>query len=494
MLTYDTKLGSHKITALLGQEALDSHWKGMTGEGHGFISNDIYTLTMAEDTQVTSYKGSQSLNSYFARLIYDFDNRYSLTASIRRDQSSKFDPDVNNGKNQVGYFPAVAISWRVTKEKFLEWIPSNIVSNLRFRAGYGETGNQQIPNNLYSSQLTIYNNPQNLNNPDLKWETMKQTNVGADLTLFRRLNVSFDWYNKKSSDFLFQLPLPGYLTGGDSYYGGISSPYSNIGSMVNKGYDITIGYETRGEGLNWSTNLNISHYKNNLESLINGMDNLTQEVNINGYQPMIATNTLIGQSIGTFWGFQYDGLYRTQADIDNGPTVYDKTPSLGDVKYVDINGDGVINDQDKTIIGNPHPDVTFGFTNTLRYKNFDLSVFIQGSIGNDILNLTKRNGLQNAMMYQNQLEGALDFWTAENPNASLPRLVNSTSHPNNMISSRYVEKGDYIRIQNLTLGYTLSPEFTSQLKVSRLRMYVTAQNLFIVVTILKLVLSTKMYF
>ncbi len=478
LLTYDTKLGSHKITALLGQEALDSHWKGMTGEGHGFISNDIYTLTMAEDTQVTSYKGSQSLNSYFARLIYDFDNRYSLTASIRRDQSSKFDPDVNNGKNQVGYFPAVAISWRVTKEKFLEWIPSNIVSNLRFRAGYGETGNQQIPNNLYSSQLTIYNNPQNLNNPDLKWETMKQTNVGADLTLFRRLNVSFDWYNKKSSDFLFQLPLPGYLTGGDSYYGGISSPYSNIGSMVNKGYDITIGYETRGEGLNWSTNLNISHYKNNLESLINGMDNLTQEVNINGYQPMIATNTLIGQSIGTFWGFQYDGLYRTQADIDNGPTVYDKTPSLGDVKYVDINGDGVINDQDKTIIGNPHPDVTFGFTNTLRYKNFDLSVFIQGSIGNDILNLTKRNGLQNAMMYQNQLEGALDFWTAENPNASLPRLVNSTSHPNNMISSRYVEKGDYIRIQNLTLGYTLSPEFTSQLKVSRLRMYVTAQNLF----------------
>ncbi|WP_419869686.1 SusC/RagA family TonB-linked outer membrane protein [Chryseobacterium sp. CT-SW4] len=475
LLTYDRTFGNHKLTVLVGHEALDNHWKGMTGEGHGFKSNDIYTLSMAEETKATSYKGSASMNSYFARLIYDFDNRYSVTATIRRDQSSKFDPQ---GKNQVGYFPGVSGSWRVTKEKFMEWIPSHIISNLKFRAGYGETGNQQIPNNLYSSQLTIYNTPAYLNNPDLKWETMKQTNIGADLTLFRRLNMNFDWFDKKSSDFLFKLPLPDYLTGGYSQYGGIEAPYSNIGDMRNRGIEITASYETKGENFTWSSNFVFTRYRNELLSLASGMSNLTEYVNINGYQPMVATNTLIGQPIGTFWGLKYEGLYRTAADLANAPTVYGDAPQLGDVKYADINGDGKIDDLDKAIIGNPHPDFTFGFTNTFRYKSLDLSIFIQGSVGNDILNLTKRNGTQNAMMYQNQLVDALDYWSPENLNASQPRLINSISHPNIMISDRYIEKGDYLRIQNITLGYTLPSDFASRINLSRFRIYVTAQNLF----------------
>lgn len=477
LLTYNISFGNHAITALVGQEALDSHWKGVTGEGHGFISNDIYTLSLADDTTVTSYKGSQSMSSYFARLIYDFEGRYGLTASIRRDQSSKFDPVANEGKNQIGYFPAVSASWKVTKEKFMEWLPSEYVGNLKFRVGYGETGNQQIPNNLYASVLTIYNTPAFLNNPDLRWETMKQTNVGVDLTLIRRLNLTFDWYNKESSDFLFRLPLPDYLTGGYSQYGGIEAPYSNIGSMSNKGFDLSINYEKKGDIFNWSTNLVLSHYKNELLELVNGMSNISEQVNINGYQPMIATNTLIGNPIGTFWGFQSTGLYRSAADIADSPTVYGKAPQLGDVRYTDLNGDGNINDLDKTIIGNPHPDFTFGFTNNFRYRSFDLSFFFQGSVGNDVLNLTRRNGTQNAMMYQNQLAEALDFWSVDNPNASQPRLINSNSHPNIMISDRYVEKGDYVRLQNITLGYTVSPDLASQMHVSKLRIYATAQNL-----------------
>lgn len=480
LLTYNVALGNHKITALVGQEALDSHWKGMTGEGHGFISNDVYTLTMADDTEVTSYKGSQSLNSYFARLIYDFDGRYSLTTSIRRDQSSKFDPSVNDGKNQVGYFPSVALSWRVTKEKFMEWLPSNVVSNLKFRAGYGETGNQQIPNNMYSALLTIYNTPSNLNNPDLKWETMKQTNLGMDLTLFRKFNVNVDWYDKESSDFLFTLPLPDYLTGGFSQYGGIASPWSNLGSMENKGIEVTAGYETKGDTFNWSSNLVFSRYRNKLLSLANGMANLSEQVNINGYLPMVATNTIIGQPIGTFWGLKADGLYRTAEDLTGAPLVFNDAPVLGDVRYLDLNSDGKIDDADKGIIGNAHPDFTFGFTNTFKYKNVDLSVFIQGSVGNDILNLTKRNGTQNAMLYQNQLAEAMDYWSPENVSASNPRLLNSITHANIMISDRYVEKGDYLRLQNVTLGYTMSPNFSSQLNLSRFRVYVTAQNLFTV--------------
>lgn len=477
LLTYNFALGNHKFTALLGQEALDSHWKGTTGEGHGFVSNDIYSLSLAEDTNVTSYKGSQSLSSYFARLIYDFNNRYGFTASIRRDQSSKFDPVAKSGKNQVGYFPAISASWKVTNEPFMNWLPAEVISNLKFRAGYGETGNQQIPNNLYASLLTIYNTPAFLNNPDLTWETMKQTNIGVDLTLIKRLNMSIDWYNKESSDFLFRLPLPDYLTGGSSNYGGIESPYSNIGGMSNKGIDFSLNYDTRGDGLTWSTSLVLSHYKNKLLSLINGMSNIDEKVNINGYQPMVATNTLIGNPIGTFWGFRSQGLYRTDSDLNGAPTVYGKNSELGDVRYEDINGDGNINDLDKTIIGNPHPDITFGFTNNFKYKSFDLSFFIQGSLGNDILNLTRRNGTQNAMMYQNQLAEAMDFWSASNPNATQPRLINSNSHPNIMISNRYVEKGDYVRLQNVTLGYTVSPEFSSQLHVSKLRIYATAQNL-----------------
>nr|WP_314495927.1 TonB-dependent receptor [uncultured Chryseobacterium sp.] len=479
LLTYDRSFGRHKVTLLVGQEALDSQWKGNTGEGHGFKSNDIYTLAMATTTKATSYKGSASLSSYFSRLIYDFDNRYSMTASIRRDQSSKFEPTYNDGKNQVGYFPGITGSWKVTNEKFMGWIPENVVSNLKFRAGYGETGNQQIPNNLYASQLTIYNNPAFQNNPDLKWETVRQSNFGVDVTLFKRLNVNVDLYNKKSSDLLFKVPLADYLTGGSSFYGGIEAPYSNIGSLQNKGLDITANYETGGDIFKWSTNFVFSKYKNELLSLVNGLDEITEQVNINGYLPMVATNTVIGQPIGMFYGLKSDGIYRNAADLAGAPaTVFGSAPQLGDVKYADINGDGKIDDEDRTIIGNPHPDFTFGFTNNFKYKNFDLSVFVQGSVGNDVMNLTKRNGTQNAMMYQNQLVDALDYWSAENPNASQPRLINSITHPNIMISDRYVEKGDYVRIQNVTFGYTLSPDFASKIGVTRLRIYATAQNLF----------------
>ncbi|WP_434978083.1 SusC/RagA family TonB-linked outer membrane protein [Daejeonia sp. YH14] len=486
LLTYDFSLDRHKFTVLAGQEANDSHWEGIYGTGKGFLSNEIYTLTLADTKTVDSYKGSSSTNSYFARLIYDFDGRYGLSASVRRDQSSKFDPDSDN---QVGYFPAVALSWRVTNEPFMQWIPSQI-SNIKIRAGYGETGNQQIPNDRYTSLLTQYYYPGNMNNPDLKWETMIQKNLGIDMTLFKNLNLTVDLYDKRSKDFLFQLPLPGYLTGGESYYGGMSAPWSNIGSMSNKGVDFNISYKTNGEDFNWSTSLNISHYSNKLLSLSEGLANINRQVNLNGYLPMVATNTVVGQPIGMFWGYKTDGLFTSEDQLRNAPIQFGQSVGtandenhnanktwLGDVKYVDVNGDGVIDQKDMTFIGNPHPDFTFGFTNTFRYKNIDLSIFIQGSVGNDVMNLTRRNGTQNAMLYQNQLKEAANYWTVDNPNTDIPRPVSSNSNPNLLISDRFIEKGDYARIQNLTLGYTLPSEISSTLKLSRLRIYATAQNL-----------------
>lgn len=180
-----------------------------------------------------------------------------------------------------------------------------------------------------------------------------------------------------------------------------------------------------------------------------------------------------------------EGLFTSLDQLNSAPLQFGQSVGtepgqtyLGDVKYVDVNGDGVVDESDMTVIGNPHPEFTFGFTNTFKYKNLDLSIFLQGSVGNDILNLTKRNGTQNAMLYQNQLVEALDYWTEDNPNSKNPRPINSTSNPNILISDRYVEKGDYLRIQNVTLGYTLPNEVASKLRLSRFRIYMSAQNLF----------------
>ena len=468
---------------MAGQEALDSHWEGILGEGHGFKTNDIYGLNLsdADNRKVTSYKGSSSIASLFARLIYDFNNTYSFSASIRRDVSSKFDPTA--GDNQVGYFPAVAVSWKASNEKFMEPLKPYI-NNLKFRVGYGETGNQQIPNNRYSALLTDYFLPSNIPNPDLTWESMKQTNYGVDFTLFRNFNVNFDYYIKESKGFLFQYPLPDYLTGGLSQYGGMDAPYSNLGKVENKGIDLTLGYNTNGEIFNWSSSLVLSHYKNRLLDIVNGVT-LTEQANMNGYQPYVVTNSIVGQSIGSFWGYKTNGIFRTLEELQNAPIQFGQSIGtapgqtyLGDVRYVDVNGDGVVDAKDKTIIGDPNPDFTFGFTNTFKYKNIDLSIFLQGSIGNDVMNLTRRNGIQNAMLYQNQLVEAMDFWSPQNPNASLPRPIGSTSNPNIDISDRFVEKGDYARIQNVTLGYTMPSNFLSTLKMSRVRFYVSAQNLY----------------
>lgn len=191
-----------------------------------------------------------------------------------------------------------------------------------------------------------------------------------------------------------------------------------------------------------------------------------------------------------FWGYKTDGIFTSEDQLRNSPIQFGREVGsasdpnnnvsktwLGDVKYVDVNGDGVVDENDMTFIGNPHPDFTFGFTNTFRYKNIDLSIFIQGSVGNDVMNLTRRNGTQNAMLYQNQLKEAANYWTVDNPNTDIPRPVPSNSNPNLLISDRFIEKGDYARIQNLTLGYTLPAEISSTLKLSRLRIYATAQNL-----------------
>ncbi|GAA3775683.1 TonB-dependent receptor [Flavobacterium ginsengiterrae] len=491
LLTYDRTFGKHKITLLAGQEANDSHWEGLIASAQGFKTNSIHTINLADvdNNTITQYKGSASLSSLFARIIYDFNDKYSITASIRQDVSSKFDPTTGN---QKGVFNAISGSWKLSNESFMEGT-RKYVDNIKFRVGYGETGNQQIPNNSYSAMLGAQNSglgsgflPSNYPNPDLVWESLNQTNFGLDFTLFdNKLSASFDVYDKKSKGFLFQVPLPLYLTGGGGQYGGVSAPYSNLGTMSNKGYDITLGYDLRSTGkFNWDTSLVISHYKNNLDEIANGIV-LTQEVNTNGYQPVVVTNTTIGNPIGLFYGYKTDGIFKDQTVLNNAPLQFGQAvgtgageTALGDVKYVDVNGDGKIDANDKTFIGNPHPKFTYGFTNNFKYKNVDLSIFLQGSYGNDVMNLTRRAGTTNASLYDNQLVEALDYYSPTNTASNNPRPIANSSNTNLLISDRYVEDGSYLRIQNITLGYSLPQDLISKYKISRLRLYGSAQNLY----------------
>ncbi|MGL5111591.1 MAG: SusC/RagA family TonB-linked outer membrane protein [Flavobacterium sp.] len=491
LLTYDKNFGKHKVIALVGQEANDSHWEGLIASAQGFKTNTIHTLNLADvdNNIVTQYKGSASLSSLFARIIYDFNDKYNLAGSIRQDVSSKFDP---TSKNQKGIFKSISGSWKLSNEVFMA-NTRKYVDNIKIRFGYGETGNQQIPNNSYSALLGVQNSglgsgflPSNYPNPDLKWESLNQTDLGLDFTLFNsRVNASLDVYDKVSKDFLFQVPLPLYLTGGGGQYGGVSSPYSNLGTMSNKGFDIMLGFNLKSSNsFNWDASLVVSHYKNNLDEIVNGLV-LTQDVNTNGYQPVTVTNTLVGNPIGMFYGYIAEGLFKDQATLSSAPLQFGQTvgsaagqTSLGDVKYKDVNGDGVIDPNDRAFIGNPHPDFTFGFTNNFKYKNVDLSIFVQGSSGNDILNLTKRAGTTNASLFENQLVDALDYYSTNNTSSQNPRPIGDASNSNLLISSRYVEDGSYIRIQNVTFGYSFPQSLIEKVKISRLRLYATAQNLF----------------
>ena len=489
LLTYrNTFNEKHDVTVLAGQEANEAVWDGMYAYATGFLSNNIATISVADADQstVNDYRGSQALNSYFGRVIYTFDNRYSIQGSIRADGSSKFDPI---SEKQWSYFPAVSGSWSLSNESFMEGT-KKYIDNIRFKAGYGEVGNQQIGNNTYTANIGFIGTGigtgsyfTNMANPDVTWETSKQTNIGVDFTLFNnKFGATVEYYNKKSEKFLTTLPLGYYLTGGPNWEGGIDPPFVNLGAVQNKGVDVTLTYRTDpSKDFSWTSTLVFSRNINEVVSLNDDLV-LMKEVNTNDYTTVTVTNTTVGQPLGQFYGYQSQGIIRTQEQLDNAPLIdiYNGDPvqsQLGDVLYSDLNNDGLINDEDRTFIGNPFPDFTYGFTNNFRYKGVDLSIFLQGSQGNDVLNLTGRTGTLNTNLYQNQLAEAADYWTVDNPNASYPRPVSNLGHSNLLISDRYVEDASYLRIQNITLGYTLPSDVTSRINISKLRLYAGVQNL-----------------
>lgn len=489
-LTYTKNFNEdHDLTLLVGQEAQESSWEGTNVTAVGFANNRLQTLNNAERvSDQDEYKGSQALTSYYARALYSFQNKYGLTATFRADGSSKFDP---LGDTQWGYFPSFSASWKLYEEPFMENVNSTL-DDLRLRVGYGVVGNQGIPNYLYGASL---NGTQtglgqaffvsNISNPSLKWEESYQTNLGIEFSLFnKRLSTTIDLYDKRSQDFLYQLPLPMFLTGGPGYLGGLGAPYVNLGELQNRGVDLTLKYNTISMGdFSWSSTLTLSHYQNEVLDLYGDNFDITRNI-FSGYLSSPITRTVEGRPIGLYYGYKVAGIFNDASEFDQLPVQFGipfgeevGDNRLGDVQYEDVNGDGVINEEDRTYIGNPHPDFTFGFSNNLTYKNFDLSVFLQGSYGNDLLNLTRKETTAVARLYTNQLEEVSNYWTPENTDTEIPRPRRGDDNQNLFISDRYVEDGSYLRIQNVNLGYRLPEGIVDRLPISMFKIYGSIQNL-----------------
>ncbi len=486
LITYDNTFNDkHDITFMVGQEAQESSWEGVIAQDGDFVSNDVPILGTGNANDFNDqYKGSTSLQSYFTRLIYSFDSRYNITASIRADGSSNFAKS-----NRWGYFPSISASWRISQEAFMQGFKA--VTDIKLYGGYGEVGNQSIPGFAFGSRLNTVNTDlgtgfefANFANPDLKWESSTQVNLGLNFSLFdSRLNATVEVYNKVSKDFLFQFAATDFITGGTSP-GAITAPWINIGEMANKGIDITLNYnKSLKSGLVWNSTLTFSHYRNEVKKLLG-------DLQLNGSLTLDASNQNVtltepGEPIGLFYGYEVEGLFRSLDDINEAPIQFGRpfanalfsTTWLGDIKFRDVNGDGVVDTDDRTVIGNPHPDFTFGFQNSLSYKNFDLSVFLQGSYGNDVFNAIGRSLTAGNRTFTNQSPSVLDYWSVENPDSGSPRLARNDT-PNINISDRYVEDGSYLRIQNVTLGYTLPSAITEKIKISKLKVYSSIQNLY----------------
>ncbi|WP_442588407.1 SusC/RagA family TonB-linked outer membrane protein [Pedobacter sp. AW31-3R] len=481
----------HNVTALLGYEVNESQWGGKDASVQNFLSNDLQTLGLGDlkTAIIGEYKDSQALESYFARGIYTFNNKYSLTATIRSDRSSKFAA----GK-QTGYFPAFAVSWRLSDEAFMEGL-RDVASDIKLRVGYGQVGNQNVPNYQYGSAL----NPvvtglgtgfaiDKVSNPNLTWETAVQTNIGVDFTLFKdRINASFDYFDKTSQDFLFQKPLPAYLVGQTAAYSGtgvISPPYINGGKVSNKGFDFSINTRNLTGDFKWNTTIVFSKYKNKVISLADGVPFIDGKINVSFLQ-MTVTRTKEGGAIGEFYGYKVKDIFRTDDQLRNAPVQFGRNIEntsagtwLGDIQYEDLNNDGKIDELDQTSLGNPNPKFTYGITNNFSYKSFDLSVFLNGSYGAKVLNALNYQLQGLSGLYQNQLASAIDFWSPANPGSNIP-APRGGDNPNLKNSDRFMESGSFLRIQNVNLSYNLPVSLIRKAKLARLKVFVSAQNLYV---------------
>ncbi|MBC3538983.1 TonB-dependent receptor [Rufibacter sp. H-1] len=475
-LTYNATFGDkHHLTILAGTSAQDNRYDQINAAGQDFISDDAQQLDNATLTLPSGGNASDwALFSLLGRVNYNYNDKYLLTANIRRDGSSRFGPN-----NRYGTFPSASAKWRISEESFLKEI--GWLSDLSLRVGYGITGNQNIGNYAYASRLTIgeatFNNtvvnsvvPVVLPNADVRWEEVEQSNIGLDLAFLNgRINVTVDAYLKNTNDMLVPMNVP--VTTG---YSDIFVPSINFGKVRNKGLEFAVNTQNLTGAIDWSTNFNFSINQNEV-------------LNLNGDVPLYGgigqiNRQKVGYPINSFYGFIMNGIFQTQEEVDNyarqqqGADPFNST-APGDVKFLDINNDGQITDADRTYIGDPNPRFTFAMNNTVAWKGFDFTLFLQGVEGNDIFN-ANRIFQEGMAVAQNQTTAVLGRWTESNPSTTMPRAVFNDPNKNTRNSTRFIEDGSYLRVKNVTLGYTLPQSLTQKVKMSSARIYVSGQNLF----------------
>lgn len=518
-ITYNGNIDKHSFSVMLGQECWESSYDYSSVANTDLPSDNVHNPALGDGTPSIGYGfGSSAMASFFTRWSYNYADRYLATYTYRYDGSSNF-----GSENRWAGFHSVAASWRFSNEKFFEPI-RNIISNGKLRLGWGQTGNQGIGGYKWGSALSIMNTdlgksyrPANIANTGIKWESQEQINVGLDLGFFDdRVNLTVDWYKKESKDMLMQMQLPSYMGTSGNASSALAAPWGNYGHIRNTGWEITLNTHPLIGTFQWDSDFQISFNRNKLIALSG-----TSAAQIVGYGQWtdVVSVTNVGESLYNFYGYVCDGVYKDLEDLQtsakpakypaNGVFNKNNTVWVGDVKYKDLNGDGVIDENDRTNIGSPMPKFTFGWTNTFRYKNFDLSLFINGSVGNKVYNYLSMKLTHMNSTWTNQLttvggraqlapiDATKDYssgvsvngvtvyhWYDDvtnvyvtNPNATIPRASVNDPNDNDRVSDRYVEDGSYVRLKNITLGYTFPKGMIKKWGIENLRLYANIQNL-----------------
>ncbi|MBQ7272944.1 MAG: TonB-dependent receptor [Bacteroidales bacterium] len=522
-VTYANTFGKHSVTAMVGQEAWESKWDYTSIENGDLPADNVHNISLGRaDPKIGQGFGSSAMASFFTRETYNYDNRYIGTYTFRYDGSSNFGP-----KNRWAPFHSFALAWRFTNEPFFPEAVKSVLNDAKLRVGWGQTGNANIggykwgaPMQKVATALGVGYRQAQLANTSIQWEKQQQWNVGLDLNFFNnRLNFIIDWYDKRSNGMLMKLMMPTYMGTEGNESATITAPYGNYGSIMNTGVEFTINahpIETRN--FHWSTEGQISFNTNRLLAL-NGT--ASAPITGKGQWDDVVTMTQVGEPLYSFYGWVTDGIYESLEDLQNSPHTENypedgvsfnqyTTPWIGDIKFKDISGpdgvpDGKIDDHDKTNIGSPMPLFTFGWTNTFTYKNWDLSIFINGTYGNKVFNYLDMNLSNMKSAWANQptvvlertklepidpdrvYDGTGNVWNwyqdvnnvrIANPGAKLPRATMNDANDNDRISDRYIEDGSYLRIKNVSLGYTFPKKMLEKVKIDNLRLYLNIQNLY----------------
>lgn len=462
----------HRVGLMAGMSAQWNTNDYLNAQKNVFMFDNVHEMDNGEEMYAIGGNETEwALLSYMARVNYSYEDRYLLTATIRRDGSSRF-----GKKHRWGTFPSVSVAWRASQEK---WFPKNdYINDLKVRAGYGVTGSQASVGNY--SYLASYNTSvypfgissgnqtalvsSTLANPYIHWEEVAQTNIGFDASLFNsRVMFSFDAYLKETRDMLVKASIP--ITSG---FEDTTTAYTNAGKVRNQGIEMSLHTINLTGELGWETNLTATYNKNKIKDLNSDVPYYINQIN-NSYVTMLAKD----YPINVFYGYVTDGIFQNQSEVNTHAVQPGAEP--GDIRFRDLNNDGVINDSDRTVIGNPNPSWLFSMNNSLSYKGFELSVFLQGIAGNKIYNANNIDNTGMAAAY-NQTTDVLKRWQGEGTSNSMPRAVFGDPNQNTRVSDRFVENGSYLRLKNITLSYTFPKQWLQKAQIENARLSLSCEN------------------